>query len=82
MKKLKLQTLGLSVNDLLSREQLKKVIGGSGSGGSGGDGCCAHNADWSWQYCDQNMTLSEAKQWATERAVATGQRHYYCCASC
>lgn len=27
--------LGLSVNDLLSREQMKKVMGGSGSGGSG-----------------------------------------------
>lgn len=41
MKKLKLQTLGLSVNELLSREQLKKVMGGSG-GGSGASNvyCC------------------------------------------
>ncbi len=37
MKKMKLQMLGLSVNDLLSREQMKKVMGGSGSG-SGGSG--------------------------------------------
>lgn len=40
MKKLKLQTLGLSVNDLLTREQMKKVMGGSGTGsGSTGGGC-------------------------------------------
>jgi hypothetical protein len=32
MKKLKLQALNLSVKDLLSREQMKKVLGGSGSG--------------------------------------------------
>lgn len=40
MKKLKLQTLGLSVNDLLTREQMKKVMGGcGGSGGSGSVVC-------------------------------------------
>ena len=45
MKKIKLQMLGLSVNDLLSREQMKKVVGGSG-GGSGGSGIpvCSGNA--------------------------------------
>jgi hypothetical protein len=32
MKKMKLQMLGLSVNDLLSQEEMKKVMGGSGSG--------------------------------------------------
>ena len=37
MKKMKLKSLGLNVNDLLTREQLKKIYGGSGSGGSGGD---------------------------------------------
>ncbi|MGN6299178.1 MAG: hypothetical protein ACTHM7_20460 [Ginsengibacter sp.] len=36
--------LGLSVNDLLSREQMKKVMGGSGSGGSGSDGHCTLGA--------------------------------------
>lgn len=40
MKKLNLQSLGLSVNELLTREQMKKVMGGSGgSGGSGPSGC-------------------------------------------
>ena len=38
---MKLQMLGLSVNDLLSREQMKKVIGGSGgSGGGSGSQTC------------------------------------------
>lgn len=32
---MKLQTLGLSVNDLLTREQMKKVMGGSGGSGGG-----------------------------------------------
>lgn len=35
MKKLKLQALSLSAKELLSREQMKMVMGGSGSGGSG-----------------------------------------------
>lgn len=38
MKKMKLQSLGFSLSDLLTREQLKKIYGASGSGGSGGDG--------------------------------------------
>lgn len=53
MKKMKLQMLGLSVNDLLSREQMKKVMGGSGSGsgaggsGSGPSGCGVKvNGNW------------------------------------
>ncbi len=45
MKKVKLQMLGLSVNDLLSREQMKKIMGGSG--GSGGD-ICRGSCDYHW----------------------------------
>ncbi len=40
MKKMKLQMLGLSVNDLLSREQMKKVMGGSGANGCISDSDC------------------------------------------
>ncbi|MGN6299177.1 MAG: hypothetical protein ACTHM7_20455 [Ginsengibacter sp.] len=47
MKRVKLQMLGLSVNDLLTREQMKKVMGGSGSGGSGGD-TCSGSCDYQW----------------------------------
>ncbi|TWF39575.1 hypothetical protein FHW36_10512 [Chitinophaga polysaccharea] len=35
MKKLKLKTLGLGIDEVLTREQLKNVLGGSGSSGSG-----------------------------------------------
>lgn len=39
MKKLKLKALELGATELLTREQLKNVIGGSGSGsGAGGSG--------------------------------------------
>lgn len=43
MKKLKLDTLGLSVSELLNREQMKKIYAGCGGGcgGSGGGGCGA-----------------------------------------
>ncbi|MFT4152472.1 hypothetical protein [Parafilimonas sp.] len=34
MKKLKLRTIELGASEILSREQLKKVLGGSGSGSS------------------------------------------------
>ena len=38
MKKLKLRALELGANELLTREQLKNVMGGDGSGdGSGGE---------------------------------------------
>jgi hypothetical protein len=38
MKKLKLKALELGAKEVLSRDQLKNVLGGSGSGGSGGSG--------------------------------------------
>lgn len=34
MKKLNLKSLGLNINDLLSKEQLKNIMGGSGGGSS------------------------------------------------
>lgn len=40
MKRMKLKSLGLSVNDLLTREQLKTVYGGSEGSGSGGECQC------------------------------------------
>ena len=39
MKKLKLKALGLGAREVLSREQLRNVFGGSD--GSGGDGCAS-----------------------------------------
>ncbi|WP_295716729.1 hypothetical protein [Mucilaginibacter sp.] len=37
MKSLKLKSLGVGINDMLSREQMKKVLGGCGTGC--GNGC-------------------------------------------
>ena len=49
MKKLKLRALELGATEILTREQLKKVLGGSGSGtgsgGSGGLGCPVDECD-------------------------------------
>lgn len=39
MKKLKLSELNLSEAAVLTREELKKVLGGDGSGGGGGTTC-------------------------------------------
>ncbi len=44
MKKLKLEELNLGNAGVLSREELKKVLGGMGSGGGSGDVMC----------CDKN----------------------------
>jgi len=46
MKKLKLSELNLGKAEVLTREELKKVLGGLGSGGSGGSvdvACCKHD---------------------------------------
>jgi len=40
MKKLKLEELNLGNAEVLSREELKKVFGGMGSGAGGGSGNC------------------------------------------
>ena len=91
MKKVKLQMLGLSVNDLLSREQMKKVMGGSGAGGSGSV-VCGYQAyvtysmpggttfvdlQWFQASADSNgNTIGDAKA----QAAANGT--HYCCDSC
>jgi len=42
MKKLKLKALNLGASEVLTREQLKNIMGGDGSGGgSGGPGSCS-----------------------------------------
>lgn len=57
----------------LTREQMKKVFGGSvpveGT-------CCYHTSDWSEQIC--NVSKAEAQ----EQAVAQGSGWKWCCASC
>jgi len=43
MKKLKLKALELGASELLTREQLKNVMAGDGSGGGIGTGCANDN---------------------------------------
>jgi len=50
MKKLQLKALQLGAKEVLSRAQLKNVLGGSGSGGSGSKTCTLR--------CDQDKSAS------------------------
>lgn len=52
MKKMKLQVLNLGIQDLLSREQMKKVMGGCATGC--GNGC---NSQFNTIYCRQGGTV-------------------------
>ncbi len=52
MKKIKLPMQALSINDLLSREQMKKVMGGCGSGGGGSAYLCGTRYYDGQCYCD------------------------------
>lgn len=54
MKKLNIQSLGLSLNDLLTREQLKKVYGGSGSGSGSGGECNCYGMPGRLEHCFVN----------------------------
>ena len=80
MKKLKLEELNLGYAEVLSREELKKVLGGMGSGGSGGGSgagcCCAHGSynGFDVYYC--GMHKDSAQQKAQE---IDGK---WCCDSC
>jgi hypothetical protein len=90
MKKLKLKALGLGAKEILTREQLKYVLGGSGGSGTGGGGgntgggsggtCCAHNIDWGYKSC--GLDKSTAIAYADQYASTSGQAGYWCCDSC
>lgn len=54
MKKLKLKALELSAEEMLTREQLKNVLGGSGDDGSG---CSATT------YCYKETYDSDTRKW-------------------
>jgi hypothetical protein len=92
MKKLKLKALGLGAKEILTREQLKYVLGGDGSGsGTGGGGgntgggsggtCCAHSADWI-SYVKCGVTQATAIAYADQYASTSGNPGYWCCDSC
>jgi hypothetical protein len=62
MKKLKLSSLQMGAKELLTREQMKAVFGGSGDDGSGGNksvyvcSCSSGSGGTSWQYTYQPTT--------------------------
>lgn len=74
MKKLKLNLSTLLGAEILTREQLKKVVGGMYSGGGC---CCAHHNGW--YTC--GMSRGQAKSKADEFAQTYGEGKW-CCDSC
>lgn len=63
----------------LSREQMKRVVGGLAQE-PGAQFCCVHNADWSRLDC-ANTSLDNIKDYFYGRAN-DGLYSNYCCASC
>jgi len=55
MKKLKLKAIKLAAKEVLTRDQLKNIIGGDGSGDCGSNcfGTCyiSCNGNWGWGTC-------------------------------
>lgn len=78
MKRVNLQMLGVSVNDLLTREQMKKVMGGDeGSGSGSGDNraagsykCCPKDQPNSAQ-CSTCVTVPKGSHAVCEQGVVT-----------
>lgn len=64
MKKLKLKALDLGATELLTRDQLKNVMGGDGSGSGnvnygtciGSVGCWSYTSPTSWNQCLQDIS--------------------------
>jgi len=61
MKKLKLKALELGAEELLHREQLKSVIGGSGGSGDGGNGCEVTCSSGYYSCCNRNIMVAYCK---------------------
>jgi len=61
MEKLKLKAIDFGTAELLSKEQLRNVLGGDGSGGTNGfpGGCCVHTSTWNGYQC--GLTSAQAQ---------------------
>lgn len=82
MKKLKLNLANMPGVQVLSREQLKTIMGGdvgSGNTGSGGT-CCWHSESWDASGC--GISKDRAIEIATQYAIETGNRGMWCCDNC
>ena len=81
MKKLKLDFQHLGSAEVLTRSQLKQIMGGDGGSGDGckpsgwsnGSNCCWHGAGWGSYDCE--VTMEQAKDLATYGGN-------WCCSSC
>lgn len=76
MKKLRLRFQDFGDTEVLTREQLKKIMGGEGSGGGGNGCCCEHHVDNGFDWYTCGMTKAEA----ISAAAASGGK--WCCDSC
>jgi len=77
MKKLKLNQNSFAGAEVLTRAQLKKVMGGSGSGGCGGSGTelkCQCLNNYRTFTCDDTYSC----MWAAESACGMGVSDYIC----
>jgi hypothetical protein len=61
----------------LTRTQMKNINGGLDSGSGT---CCAHSADWGYEYCNVDKATAMSK--ANEYASTSGHSGYWCCDSC
>ncbi|MEO8948265.1 MAG: hypothetical protein ABI308_07635 [Mucilaginibacter sp.] len=78
MKKLKLQLDG--VKQMLSKDQMKKVIGGDYGGGSGGTchfHCCTDQHTNCNDYVDSGYSCSSASDCNGSQASCSGGGHLY-----
>jgi len=74
MKKLNLNVTNLAATEILSREELKKVLGGATTGdGSGNLAVCVANKDW------RKGEPYSCFARATEAETFAGQNGYWCC---
>ncbi|WP_339902464.1 hypothetical protein [uncultured Cyclobacterium sp.] len=78
MKKLNLEKLKLAAEDVLQRNQMAGVYGGSG--GSGGFGTC--KAKWADTTKPGGWAVTCGWDKDTAMSIAAQQGGYYCCDSC
>lgn len=78
MKKLKLQTLQFGAKEVLTRDQLKKIMGGSGSGSGSGAGQCYYSCTYTLNGSTQTVhSWGSACSSSTECSVTNTSCYSY-----
>ncbi|SDD80220.1 hypothetical protein SAMN04488104_10649 [Algoriphagus faecimaris] len=83
MKKLSLEMLRLSTNEILERSQMKKITGGYGSSGP----CCIHlrqsgSGAYLGRSCGFSLERARGDYFMTTQYSNGTYASGYCCASC